>query len=65
MARRSEVTMNGKRLALGADQTVKDGTLADNSILDGALGDRLRVKYSTTGTYGDSSSIKIDAIAKG
>src|SRR3990172_5480546 len=31
--------------------TPTDGTLTDNTIIQGALGDRVRVKLITTGTY--------------
>lgn len=41
-----------------------NGTLADNTIIQGALGDRLRVKYTTTGTYSGDTTIKIVGIAK-
>lgn len=52
-------------IAVGANQSISDAALGDNTILDGVLGDRLRIKYTTTGTYGTSSSIKIDGIVKG
>jgi hypothetical protein len=42
-----------------------DAALADNTIIQGTLGDRLRVKYTTTGTYGGSTTISIYALAKG
>ena len=42
-----------------------DGSLADNTVIQGTLGDRLRVKYVTTGTYGGSTTLAIHAIAKG
>ncbi|HUW56685.1 MAG TPA: hypothetical protein VMZ92_08625 [Planctomycetota bacterium] len=38
-------------VALAAAVTPTDGTLTDDTILDGVIGDRLRVKYTTTGTY--------------
>lgn len=38
-------------IALAAAATPTDGTLADNTILDGCLGDRVRAKITTTGTY--------------
>lgn len=44
--------------------TPTDGTLADNTINQGTLGDRIRVKYTTTGTYAGGSSLKLDAVAK-
>lgn len=42
-----------------------DAALADNTIIQGVMGDRVRVKYTTTGTYADSTTLAIDAIAKG
>jgi hypothetical protein len=41
-----------------------DGTLADDTIVNGVLGSELRVKYTTTGTYTGASSIAIYAVAK-
>lgn len=51
-------------IAVAADQSIQDASLAANTILNGVLGDRLRVKYSSTGTYGGGTTIKIDAQAK-
>jgi hypothetical protein len=42
-----------------------DGSLADNTINQGIIGDRLRIKYTTTGTYAGSTTIAIYALAKG
>ncbi len=42
-----------------------DGTLASNTIIQGALGDRLRLKYLSTGTYADSTTLAVYAIARG
>lgn len=42
--------------------TPADGALADDSALDGVLGDRLRVKITTTGTYvGTTLSVRVSA----
>lgn len=41
-----------------------DGALSDNTIIQGALGSQLRVKYTTTGTYAGGTKIKIVGIAK-
>ena len=38
------------------------GALSDNSVLDGVLGDRVRLSWSSPGTYGGSTTIKIDLI---
>lgn len=51
-------------IATAANQAIQDAALAANTILDGVVGDRLRIKYSTTGTY-VATTIKIDAIVKG
>lgn len=50
--------------AVAANYTATDATLADNTIKDGLLGDRLRVKYTTTGTYAGGTTIQIDAVTK-
>lgn len=49
-------------VAQGGAQT--DGTLADNTIIQGLLGDRIRLKYTTTGTYAGSTTASVYAIAK-
>ena len=47
-----------------ANVTPSDGALADNTILDGVLGDLIRVKYISTGTYANTS-LTLAALAKG
>ncbi len=42
-----------------------DATLADGSIVNGIIGDRVRVKYTTTGTYAGSTTASVYIIAKG
>lgn len=42
--------------------TPTDGSLADDTVKNGILGDRLRVKYTTTGTYAGDTTLKIHAI---
>lgn len=51
--------------AVAANVTPADGALADNTILDGVLGDVVRVKYTTTGTYAGNTALEIRALAKG
>lgn len=51
--------------AVAANQAIQDAALANNTILDGCLGDRLRIKYTSTGTFAGSTTIKLDGIAKG
>lgn len=44
--------------------TPGDGALTANTALSGFIGDRIRVKYTTVGTYAGSTTIKLDAVAK-
>jgi hypothetical protein len=44
--------------------TPTEGTLADNTAVNGLLGDRFRVKLTTTGTYTGASSFVIYARVK-
>lgn len=41
-----------------------DGTLTVDTLKDGILGDRLRVKYTTTGTYAGSTTIVVTGIMR-
>lgn len=50
--------------ALAAAVAPTDGTLADNTILDGLLGDQFRIKVISTGTYA-GTTLAVTAIAKG
>jgi hypothetical protein len=47
--------------AVAANYTATDGTLSDNTIKDGILGDRIRIKWTTTGTYA-ATTLKITAV---
>ena len=51
--------------ALAAGITPTDGTLTNNTILSGLLGDRIRAKYVTVGTYTGATSLQLDAVVKG
>lgn len=44
--------------------TVSDGSLSNNTCKDGLLGDQLRVKFTSTGTYATSTTCQVYAIAK-
>jgi hypothetical protein len=44
--------------------TVTDGTLADDTCKDGLIGDQLRVKFTSTGTYAGTTTMKVYAVAK-
>lgn len=52
-------------VALAAVTVPGDGVLAANTIVDGLLGDRIRLKYVTTGTYTGATSLAVDAVIKG
>lgn len=47
----TKVSAVNTTVALAAGVTPTDGSLSANTILNGLLGDRLRVKLTTTGTY--------------
>lgn len=41
-----------------------DAGLADNAIVDGILGDRLRAKVTTTGTYSGGTTLNVTMVPK-
>lgn len=51
-----------RQTALAAGVTPTDGALTDNTILDGLLGDRLRVKITTVGTYAGGTTLVVTAV---
>lgn len=51
-------------IALAAAQGVSDGVLADDTILNGLLGDLWRVKVVSTGTYAGGTTIQISAVSQ-
>ena len=42
-----------------------DGALTSNTIIQGVLGDRIRLKYVTVGTYSGATSLAVYMVAKG
>ena len=40
--------------------TATDGTLTANTSKDGLLGSKVRIKYTTSGTYAGNSTLQID-----
>lgn len=46
------------------EYTPTDGTLSANTAKDGVLGSMLRVKFTTVGTYGGSTTLAIDVQSK-
>lgn len=51
-------------IALSAATAKTDGTLANDTILNGLMGDQIRVKYTTTGTYAGGTTIQLLATIK-
>jgi len=49
-------------IALAAVATPTDGTLTDDTILDGCIGDRVRVKWTTTGTYTGITNLRLTGV---
>jgi hypothetical protein len=47
-------------IAMAANVTPTDGSLSDNTILDGLIGDRLRVKTVVVGVYGGASTLDVN-----
>ena len=47
-------------IAVAANITPTDGSLADNTILDGLIGDRLRVKTVVVGSYAGTSTLDVN-----
>jgi hypothetical protein len=60
----SKVSALNVYAALAAAVTPTDGTLADNTIVNGLIGDRLRVKVISTGTYAAATSIKVTLVQR-
>jgi hypothetical protein len=52
------------RTAVTTLATPGDAALTANTSLDGLLGDRLRVKYTTVGTYAGGTTLQITAVAR-
>jgi hypothetical protein len=44
--------------------TPSDGALADDTVVDGLIGDRFRVKIVVVGTYAGSTTLNVTAIAR-
>ena len=52
-------------VATRTNVTPIDGTLGDNLIIDGILGDMLRAKVTTTGTYSGTTTLDVNFVPKG
>jgi len=51
-------------VAVAAALTPTDGTLTDNTILDGLIGDRIRVKWTSVGTYTGATSLAVSVVVR-
>jgi hypothetical protein len=49
-------------VALTAATVTTDAALGDDSIVNGLLGDRVRVKWTSTGTYAGASNVKVTGV---
>lgn len=63
LATASKVSAVNTQIALAAGVTPTDGTLGDNTILNGLLGDRVRLKITTTGVYA-GTTLTVAAVAR-
>ena len=46
-----------------SEYTPTDGTLGANTAIDGILGHLFRCKYSSSGVYGGTTSLAVDAVS--
>lgn len=60
----SKVASISMNITSAVPTAVTDGTLAVNTVNQGLLGDRIRLKWVTTGTYTGATSLAVYAIAK-
>ena len=63
-ATQTKVSACSSYVALSANSTLSDGALTDNTILNGCLGDRIRVKIVVTGTYAGNTSVLVSAVPR-
>ena len=63
LATANKVSAVHRDTALGAAITPTDGTLATNVVVNGLIGDRVRAKVISTGTYAGGTTIGVEAIA--
>lgn len=50
--------------SVGTIVTATDGTLADDTSENDLIGDQLRVKFTSTGTYSGDTTVRVDVTAK-
>jgi len=59
----TKISQVRQAIALAAAVSPGDGTLTDDTILDGLLGDQIRVKFVSTGTYAGTTNITVNVVA--
>lgn len=59
----SKVSAVKANVAVTPNTTPTDGTMTDNQILDGLIGDRIRARAAVVGTYTGASSLTVVAVA--
>lgn len=59
----NKVSAMHRDTALAASITPSDAGLAQDVVVNGLIGDRMRVKVVSTGTYADSTTIGVEAVA--
>ena len=60
---RKVVSLNSKN-SVTTLYTPTDAALTDDTVKDGILGDRLRTKLTTTGTYAGVTTLKVNVVPK-
>lgn len=61
----SKVSAVNTTVALAAGTVPGDAALAANTIVNGLIGDRIRLKYVSVGVYADDTKLQVDAVVKG
>lgn len=56
--------LNFSALTPKGQVTPSDGALANDTLIDGILGDRFRVRITSTGTYAGSTVLTVGAVAR-
>ena len=51
--------------AVNTATALTDGTMTANTSINGFLGDQLRVKITSVGTYGAGTQLRVDAFGRG
>lgn len=58
----SRKILSVERASITADVVADDGALTDDTAVAGLIGDGLRAKVTTTGTYAGGTTLRVDAV---